>query len=199
MRHDSHKVTPFGDLRIKGCLPPPRSLSQAATSFIGTFCLAILHMLLKMLYNHSYLRVIYFRGIIFFLYRSSIVKFSQVVLIPHFALLQLQSACHRRFTTDPVPILLCLANRVFKQLVFWRLTPEMNRYSRNSSLNSIHTKTALGRSVFVNKIVTIRIVHQISFAFKFFITGILRELLILSIPLLSTYISWDKEEETYSI
>ena len=29
-------VSPFRDLRIKGCLPPPRSLSQAATSFVGS-------------------------------------------------------------------------------------------------------------------------------------------------------------------
>ena len=29
-------VAPFGNLRIKGCLPPPRSLSQAATSFIAS-------------------------------------------------------------------------------------------------------------------------------------------------------------------
>ena len=29
-------VSPFGNLRIKGCLPPPRSLSQVATSFIGS-------------------------------------------------------------------------------------------------------------------------------------------------------------------
>jgi hypothetical protein len=28
-------VSPFGHPRIKGCLPPPRGLSQAATSFIG--------------------------------------------------------------------------------------------------------------------------------------------------------------------
>ena len=29
-------VSPFGNSRIKGCLPPPRDLSQAATSFIGS-------------------------------------------------------------------------------------------------------------------------------------------------------------------
>ncbi len=46
MQLSPHEVSPFGHLRIKGCLPPPRSLSQAATSFIGTFCLAILRMLL---------------------------------------------------------------------------------------------------------------------------------------------------------
>ena len=32
----TERVSPFGHLRIKGCLPPPRSLSQAATSFIGS-------------------------------------------------------------------------------------------------------------------------------------------------------------------
>ena len=36
MRHNSHGVSPFGYLRIKGCLPPPRSFSQATTSFIGS-------------------------------------------------------------------------------------------------------------------------------------------------------------------
>ena len=37
-------VSPFGNLRIKGCLPPPRSLSQAATSFIGFLCRGIHHL-----------------------------------------------------------------------------------------------------------------------------------------------------------
>ena len=36
-------VSPFGDLRIKGCLSPPRSLSQIAASFIGSQCLGIHH------------------------------------------------------------------------------------------------------------------------------------------------------------
>ncbi len=45
MRSDStsDRVSPFGYLRIKGCLPPPRSFSQAATSFIGFSCLGIHH------------------------------------------------------------------------------------------------------------------------------------------------------------
>ena len=34
-------VSPFRDLRIKGCLPPPRSLSQATTSFIASSCQGI--------------------------------------------------------------------------------------------------------------------------------------------------------------
>lgn len=34
-RHDSSRVSPFGDLRFKGWLAPPRSLSQLSTSFIG--------------------------------------------------------------------------------------------------------------------------------------------------------------------
>ena len=37
----SNQVSPFGYLRIKGCLPPPRSFSQAATSFIGFLCRGI--------------------------------------------------------------------------------------------------------------------------------------------------------------
>ncbi len=35
------RVSPFGNLRIKGCLPPPRSLSQATTSFIASSCQGI--------------------------------------------------------------------------------------------------------------------------------------------------------------
>ena len=34
-------VSPFRDLRIKGCVPPPRSLSQAPTSFIASNCQGI--------------------------------------------------------------------------------------------------------------------------------------------------------------
>ena len=33
--HDSRRVSPFRHLRIKGCLAPPRSLSQLTTSFIA--------------------------------------------------------------------------------------------------------------------------------------------------------------------
>ncbi len=40
-------VPPFGDPRIKGCLPPPRGLSQAATPFIALFCRGIHHMLFR--------------------------------------------------------------------------------------------------------------------------------------------------------
>jgi hypothetical protein len=34
--HRSGRVSPFGNLRIKACLPAPRSLSQATTSFIAS-------------------------------------------------------------------------------------------------------------------------------------------------------------------
>ncbi len=34
-------VSPFRDLRVKGCLPPHRSLSQATTSFIASSCQGI--------------------------------------------------------------------------------------------------------------------------------------------------------------
>ena len=37
----AHWVLPFGNLRIKGCLPPPRSLSQVTTSFIAFSCQGI--------------------------------------------------------------------------------------------------------------------------------------------------------------
>ena len=42
----SEQVSPFGNLRVKGCLPPYRSLSQAATSFIVFLCQGIRHILL---------------------------------------------------------------------------------------------------------------------------------------------------------
>ena len=48
----SERVSPFGDLRIKGCLPPPRSFSQAATSFIVFWCRGI-HRMLLFLFNHK--------------------------------------------------------------------------------------------------------------------------------------------------
>lgn len=35
IRHDSNRVSPFGNLRFKACLAAPRSLSQLTTSFIG--------------------------------------------------------------------------------------------------------------------------------------------------------------------
>ena len=37
MRHDPHRVSPFGHLRIIGCLAPPRSFSQLTTSFIASW------------------------------------------------------------------------------------------------------------------------------------------------------------------
>jgi hypothetical protein len=41
LRHYPQWVSPFGHLRVNGCLPPDRSLSQATTSFFGMFCRAI--------------------------------------------------------------------------------------------------------------------------------------------------------------
>ena len=38
------RVSPFGNLRIKACLPAPRSLSQAATSFVACCRQGIHHM-----------------------------------------------------------------------------------------------------------------------------------------------------------
>ena len=75
MRHSPHGIAPFGNPRIKGCLPPPRGLSQAATSFIGTFCQGIHHMHL-MLYNHW--KIISFSGpnIIFRYYISNFNDFT---------------------------------------------------------------------------------------------------------------------------
>lgn len=42
-RHDSCWVPPFGHPRITGRLPPPQGLSQAPTSFIGSWCQGIHH------------------------------------------------------------------------------------------------------------------------------------------------------------
>ena len=45
-------VSPFRNLRITGYLPPPRSLSQAITSFFASDCQGIHHMhLITWLYN----------------------------------------------------------------------------------------------------------------------------------------------------
>ena len=49
----SAQVSPFGDLRVKGCLPPHRSLSQAATSFIVFSCQGIHHILL-LRFSHTF-------------------------------------------------------------------------------------------------------------------------------------------------
>lgn len=47
------QVTPFGNPRVKGCLPPNRGLSQAATSFIVFLCRGIHHIhLLK--FSHTF-------------------------------------------------------------------------------------------------------------------------------------------------
>lgn len=40
------RVSPFRNLRIEACLPAPRSLSQATTSFIASRCQGIHHTLL---------------------------------------------------------------------------------------------------------------------------------------------------------
>lgn len=40
------QVSPFGYPRVKGCLPPNRGLSQAATSFVVFLCQGIRHTLL---------------------------------------------------------------------------------------------------------------------------------------------------------
>ncbi len=41
--HDSSRVSPFGHPRITARLPTPRGLSQAPTSFIGSWCQGIHH------------------------------------------------------------------------------------------------------------------------------------------------------------
>jgi hypothetical protein len=51
IRHDSYGVPPFGNLRIKACLPAPRSLSQAATSFFAIWYQGIHRVLLW--FNHK--------------------------------------------------------------------------------------------------------------------------------------------------
>lgn len=51
-RHSPRWVSPFRHSRVKGCLPPHRDFSQAATSFLGIICRAIHHIHL-MLSTHS--------------------------------------------------------------------------------------------------------------------------------------------------
>jgi hypothetical protein len=45
--HDDGRVSPFGNPRITARLPAPRGLSQAPTSFIGSWCQDIHRMLLE--------------------------------------------------------------------------------------------------------------------------------------------------------
>jgi hypothetical protein len=51
--HDDGRVSPFGHPRIKARLPAPRGLSQAPTSFIGSWCQDIHRMLLKTWLNYT--------------------------------------------------------------------------------------------------------------------------------------------------
>ena len=61
----SVQVSPFGDSRIKGCLPPHRDLSQAATSFIVFLCQGIHHIPLTR-FSHIFA----FKNVVLFLSRS---------------------------------------------------------------------------------------------------------------------------------
>jgi hypothetical protein len=51
--HDRCRVSPFGNPRITARLPAPRGLSQAPTSFIGSWCQDIHRMLLKTWLNYT--------------------------------------------------------------------------------------------------------------------------------------------------
>jgi hypothetical protein len=51
--HDDGRVSPFGHPRINARLPAPRGLSQAPTSFIGSWCQDIHRMLLKTWLNYT--------------------------------------------------------------------------------------------------------------------------------------------------
>ena len=44
--HYRRRVFPFGDPRVKGCSAPNRGLSQPSTSFFGSWCQGIRHVLL---------------------------------------------------------------------------------------------------------------------------------------------------------
>ncbi len=50
-RHDSRRVTPFGDLRITGCSAPPRSVSPLAASFVVVCSQGIHHTLFWRLFS----------------------------------------------------------------------------------------------------------------------------------------------------
>lgn len=81
---------------------------------------------------------------------------------------------------------------LIRRYVKLRLKPEINFDSFETRLcvqscQQAHKNHPAGGPFFVNKIVTIRIVHQISFTFIFNIVDFLRQLLILSIPQFSTY------------
>jgi hypothetical protein len=51
--HDDGRVSPFGNPRITARLPAPRGLSQAPTSFIGSWCQDIHRMLLETWLNYT--------------------------------------------------------------------------------------------------------------------------------------------------
>ena len=53
MRHDSHGVSPFGDLRIAGCSAPPRSVSPLAASFVVVCSQGIHHTLFWRIFFHD--------------------------------------------------------------------------------------------------------------------------------------------------
>jgi hypothetical protein len=55
----TERVSPFGNPRVKGCLPPYRGLSQAATSFIVFLCQGIHHILL-LRFSHTYIFKVWF-------------------------------------------------------------------------------------------------------------------------------------------
>src|SRR6476469_8279216 len=57
--HISSRVSPFGNPRITARLPAPRGLSQAPTSFIGSWCQGIHRMPLQTCHtNHSHQNII---------------------------------------------------------------------------------------------------------------------------------------------
>jgi hypothetical protein len=52
--HDGGQVSPFGNPRITAWLPAPRGISQAPTSFIGSWYQGIHRVLLKTWHNKNY-------------------------------------------------------------------------------------------------------------------------------------------------
>ena len=56
MGHDSHRVSPFGNPRIKALLAAPRGFSQPHTTFFGFWCQGIRHVHLIIFLHYLYFK-----------------------------------------------------------------------------------------------------------------------------------------------
>ena len=86
--HDSRRVSPFRNPRIKGCLAPPRGLSQLTASFIAFRRQGIHPMLLFACFSRKKLPSIPIQ-----LYKSRPVRVRQAQRLVHIRVTMLSPAC----------------------------------------------------------------------------------------------------------